>query len=201
MTRAPHSRLVSEDIEYLIDSLEQHDGMPVSECLTELGRSSFAFVIILLSLICALPGIPGAPGIAALFGIPISIFGLQLAFGYDKLWLPRRIKRATLRPGKFLRGMKKLLPYLKKIEKHLKPRWPAMTNKAAHSALGLMFFITGILVALPIPFTNSPLGLSMAIGALGLLERDGAAISVGIGAMLLSVTIIGFMATGVLHAL
>ncbi len=49
-----------------------------------------------------------------------------------------------------------------------------------------------LLLALPIPFTNIPLGLAMALLSLGLIQRDGVVVLMGSA---IAIGAAGFMAT------
>lgn len=195
------TQTASEIIKQLADELEARGEMEVGEFVSQLGDRSFSFLLIVFSLISAIPGVPGMPGFGALAGIPVALFGLQLMFGYDKLWLPQRLKKAHVHPGKMLRGLERTIPHLKKMERLLKPRWSVISVPPVRNLLGLMCCIMGGLVALPIPFTNMPLGIALAITAVGLLERDGKAIAVGMVCMAICIVVVSLMAVGMVDLL
>ncbi len=56
---------------------------------------------------------------------------------------------------------------------------------------GLLLVLVGILLTLPIPFTNYLFGLILLLFALDLLERDGALMLVGWAAALVSIAVFG----------
>ncbi|TWG89095.1 putative ABC-type transport system, permease components [Luteimonas sp. J16] len=57
----------------------------------------------------------------------------------------------------------------------MKPRLVAVIDhRMAAMFTGLLLVLLGILLALPIPFTNYPFGALLLVYALALLERDGA---------------------------
>ena len=68
-----------------------------------------------------------------------------------------------------------LSPWLARLERLVRPRMTALIeHRAASMFTGLLLVLLGVLLALPIPFTNYVFGLLLLTFALGLLERDGA---------------------------
>ncbi|NEL81035.1 MAG: exopolysaccharide biosynthesis protein, partial [Xanthomonas perforans] len=74
----------------------------------------------------------------------------------------------------------------------LKPRLHGMLDRMpAQMVTGVLLVLVGILLTLPIPFTNYIFGLILLLFALALLERDGALLLVGWAAALISVAVFG----------
>ena len=80
----------------------------------------------------------------------------------------------------------------------MRPRWQWMTSKAAKKFLGVFILFLSALMALPVPGTNMPLAISVFIIALGLVERDGAMITVGILIGLASIALLGGIFAGLM---
>lgn len=64
---------------------------------------------------------------------------------------------------------------------------PGLTTPAMQRALGLVLIIQGLALAVPIPFGNHPPALAVVILGMGLMERDGLAIAVGLVVSVLAV--------------
>ena len=90
---------------------------------------------------------------------------------------------------------------LVRLERGLRPRWPALTGPAAEPMLGAVIVILGIVLALPIPFGNQPPAFAITLIALGLLEHDGAFVAAGVVAALISVVIVVLVVGGAATAL
>src|SRR3546814_654013 len=68
-----------------------------------------------------------------------------------------------------------LSPWLGRLERLVKPRLPLLLDhRVAGMLSGLLLVLLGLLLALPIPFTNYIFGSLLLLFALALLERDGA---------------------------
>ena len=179
----------------LVAGQQVHEGQRVSDVLTRLfsgdpeGRVSvddirgaledraFGFLILVL----ALPNMfPGPPGVSGVLGTPIILLALQMAAGMRRPWLPRFILRRNFRRGDLAGVVNKSIPWVRKVERWLRPRLPWLNAPPFDRLVGLLMVVFAFLLALPIPLANPPLALALMIVALGLIEQDGYAIGIGI---------------------
>ena len=128
-----------------------------------------------LLLVVLLPTfIPVPVGIGAITGPFIALVGLQMLLLQQHPWLPRwvarrSIKRATIK--RFGDRFQRLLGWLERV---CKPRMLALIeHRAAHAFTGLQLVLLGLLLALPIPLTNYPIGILVLAYCIALIERDG----------------------------
>lgn len=140
--------------------------------LAGLGRSAFGMFL----FVSILPGfipIPGFGGVVA--GPLVILIGLQLLVGLEHPWLPRFIGRRGPRRATMIRFCDRITPWLSRLEHLVRPRLQALTGQRLASAFtGLLLIMLGLLLALPIPFTNYLFAGLLLLFALALLERDGA---------------------------
>ncbi len=73
-----------------------------------------------------------------------------------------------------------LAPRLARLERALKPRRPELAGPAIERLAGLLAILLGILLSLPIPFTNIPLSVPLIVLGLALAERDGIMVTAGL---------------------
>lgn len=137
----------------------------------QLGDRGFGLMLLLFSLPNTIP-LP-IPGVYTLTSLPLIFFSAQLCLGKERIWLPnwladRQIPMSSLRPL-----IQKSLPWLMKLEKLVKPRLDKITTRSFERLAGGLMLILALLIALPIPLGNLPLGIAMAILALAITERDG----------------------------
>ena len=59
----------------------------IRDILESLGNRSFGFMLFLFALPNSLPMI-GIPGVSTITGLPILFVALQMAFGYERVYLP-----------------------------------------------------------------------------------------------------------------
>ena len=162
-----------------------------------LGGSIFGMLLFIATLPAFLP-IPGVAG--ALSGPLVSLIGVQLLLCMRRPWLPSLVagrgpKRATL-----ARFEDRISPWLARLERVVRPRRPGMIrHRAASMFTGLLLVLLGVLLALPIPFTNYIFGLLLLAFAFALLEGDGVLMLVAWVAGIIAIAVFG-IAGGTLAA-
>lgn len=149
------------------------------ELLSTMGRASIAFAILILAL-PALTPIPGPFGFV--FGSCLALVSLQILAGYSRIRLPSFLGRRRVSAETIELIFRYTAPLVTRIEAFLKRnRMRHLAGPRAQALLGLPVLLLAIAVALPIPFGNFlPVGALVMI-ALGLMERDGLVIMMGLG--------------------
>lgn len=164
----------------------------VREVLHILSGKGQSLILLFLSLPFCQP--LQIPGLSILFGLIVAFIGLRMAFG-KRLWLPKRFLEKKIKPQTMQKLTRKTLWLVKKIKRWVHPRLPSLCHyPALHTINGLLIFILGVCLALPlpIPFTNLSVAWSIFFVGLGILEDDG--IFVLIGYLISSVAITFFIA-------
>ncbi len=133
--------------------------------------STYAMPLLLLSLVNAIP-VPSF-GLKSLLGVIVSLLGIQMLLLKRSAWLPRWFKKLPLSSkvsGRIAKIGERLLP---KLEKFVKPRYHWMKYSFASSLLGLVIFLLGLVMILPVPGSKvltSPVLLAISFG---LIKKDG----------------------------
>lgn len=141
-----------------------------------------------LLLVTALPMcIPNIPGISTVFGVLMMFPAAQLVLGSRRLWAPRRVRAWTIDANVLRRTLTGAIPHLKRIEYLIKPRWSRLTRFPVTILVGLQTLLMAFILILPIPFANWPPGMTVAMTALALLQRDGVLMLLTIPAAVASV--------------
>lgn len=146
--------------------------------LSELGHRSFEIAILVFALPSALP-LSIVPGFSTLFSLPIAFFSLQLLFGVKSLWIPKFLADKKINHDKLSGFIKKAVPYLKKLERLMKPRLLFLNSTIGETISAIIIFLLAIMLMLPIPFSNFIFALCIVIISLGMLEKDGLVILIG----------------------
>ncbi|MCL7714169.1 exopolysaccharide biosynthesis protein [Stenotrophomonas mori] len=165
----------NEGIRTLLAMFEQGDPgeqQPLGGILRGLQESAFGvflFVAILPSFI-PIPGIGGAVS-----GPLVLLIGLQMMAGLSRPWVPGFIARRGPKRGTVHRFLGRIERPLRRLDRMLKPRLQLLVAPLpARAFTGLLLLLVGILLSLPIPFTNYLFGFQLLLFALALIERDGA---------------------------
>lgn len=169
----PRPRLAgTRDLLAALATGDPDETLRLREILDNLGRSLFGMLLFLATLPAFLP-VPGVAG--GLSGPLVVLVGAQLLVGMRKPWLPRFIAERGPTRGTMHGFQRRIAPWLARLERVVRPRLlGVLDRRAATMFTGLLLVLLGILLALPIPFTNYPFGVLLMAYALALLERDGA---------------------------
>ncbi|KGM57572.1 membrane protein [Lysobacter arseniciresistens ZS79] len=145
--------------------------LQLGDVFAGLGKRSFGMLLFVSTLPAFIP-IPGVGG--AISGPLVVLVGAQLLLGRRTPWLPRFIARHGPHRHAMLRFRDRLSPWLARLERLVRPRATAMLDyRPAGAVTGLLLVLLGLLLSLPIPFTNFLFGALLLLFALALLERDG----------------------------
>ncbi|MCF7222722.1 exopolysaccharide biosynthesis protein [Marilutibacter chinensis] len=156
-----------------------------------LGKRSFGMLLFVATLPAFIP-IPGVGG--AISGPLALLIGAQLLIGLRKPWLPAFIARRGPTRHSMVRFRDLLSPWLSRLERVVRPRAAFLLDRRLASAVtGVLVMLLGLLLSLPIPFTNYLFGVLLLMFALALLERDGYLMGVAWLAGITAVAVFGVL--------
>lgn len=133
-----------------------------------------------LMFIFAIPNaVPVPPGVSAVLGAPLIFLSFQLMIGRPP-WLPRIITDRSLSRVDFEKVVDLAAPWLARAERLMRPRFQFLATPPAEYLVGAVCLLLSIILFLPIPLGNMLPAFTICVLALGVLERDGVWISIGI---------------------
>jgi hypothetical protein len=149
----------------------------LSDIIESMQSRGHGMLMLVLSLPAMIPITP--PGVGVVFGVPVAFVAAQLVLRRRYVWLPQALRRRSVTCEDFRHIIQRTLPYVVRIERLLKPRLAILTESVGECLIGLAVLVLALLLALPLPLTNIPLGLSIALLSLGLIQRDGLVVLIG----------------------
>src|SRR5690606_36345813 len=96
-----------------------------------------------------------------------------MLIGLRHPWVPAFARRKTLAKSSIETFTRRMGRPLRVMERFCRPRMLWLFDNAGNRATGLMLILYGLLLSLPIPFTNYIFGLILLAMAIALIERDG----------------------------
>lgn len=172
------------------------DTISVREIIEAFGERAFGFVIILFSL----PNcIPAPPGMNSVFGLPVLLFAVQLALGFKKPWLPRRILDKRFRVATFRKIIDVAEPRLQRVEKILRPRHTALFGPRGDRLIGVFAVILALCVIVPLPGTNWVPSIALVILSMAIMQEDGLVLGFGILAGLAGIAYTVILTSTLIH--
>lgn len=184
----PPPRL-SEILQHLADD-PARERISVSDMLETMRARAFGALL----LIFAFPNIlPTPPGTAGVLGAPLIFLSAQMMLGL-RPWLPGVIARRSIARSTFQGLVLRITPWLVKAERLLKARLKVLALPLSQRVLGALCLIVSIALALPVPLANMAPAIALCLIGLGVLERDGVWILLGVLAALGSLVYVGLLA-------
>jgi hypothetical protein len=153
--------------------------LSIADLLAALSDHGFGLLLLLLALPNAVPG-PFIPGFSSPFALGIAALGLQLVWGWHTPHLPRWLLSLSIDSSRFRRLVDRTEPLLLRLERWLRPRASPLADGPGERLVGIALIGLSVVLAMPVPFGNTPVALSIMVIALGLLEGDGVALLLGL---------------------
>lgn len=134
----------------------------------------------ILMLMFSMPLIFVPPGLTAIAVFPVLMFSVQLIMALDSPWLPKWIRHKSIKRTTLAMMIEKANPILKRVEALLSQRFTSLaTTKHGEKIIGLFSLFFSLSIAVPLPATNLIPAIGIAIMSLGLINKDGITICVG----------------------
>lgn len=175
-----------------IDAAAGDEGLTVGEIVDLLDERAFGLLILLLTLPCLVPGLPGAQIIA----IGIFLLAVQVLIGRSEPWLPSwfmgaRVKKSWL--GVVAGFADKRLRW---TETFSRPRWQFFAVGFGEKLAALVMALAAVTVMLPI--TNTIPSVALTLMSVGLIQRDGIFTVAGMLVALGWLTLLVILITGLI---
>jgi len=141
------------------------------------GRGSAMLLILLALPFCFI----AIPGLSTPFGIAICLIGGCLVMGREP-WLPPFVMRRRLSTTRLAQLLTGAIKVARQLEKFVRPRLaflhtgPGMLRLIG---LGIVIASLGLMLPLPVPFSNSIPAYAVVLLALGMMENDGLCVLLG----------------------
>ncbi|MDQ1818076.1 exopolysaccharide biosynthesis protein [Massilia sp. CCM 9210] len=196
MSAVGDGRALSQLLRKLADDVSR-DRIAVGDLLHALGDRAIGALL----FIFAFPNIlPVPPGTSAVLGAPLVFLAAQLTFGM-RPWLPGFISRRSMPRTDFQGMIRRVVPWLERAEKLLRPRASVLALPPFEYIVGVVCLLLATVLVLPIPLGNMLPALSISLLALGLLERDGYAIALGLIAATMSAVVVSGVIWGIIKGI
>ncbi|WP_349236870.1 exopolysaccharide biosynthesis protein [Devosia sp. 1635] len=143
-----------------------------------------------LMFLFAVPNaIPVPPGVSAVLGAPLIFLAFQLMLG-QRPWLPKVITNRSLSRTEFEKVANLAAPWLGKAERLMRPRLQMLARPPAEYVVGAVCLLLSIILFLPIPLGNMLPAFTICVLSLGVLQRDGVWILIGMFCAVAAVVIV-----------
>lgn len=169
-----------EQLDFIVQNLPP-DEVTLGEIRGLVGPDGLLLLVAFLTLIFLVP--VSIPGVSTVFGAAILAIGVSRLF-QRTLWLPQRLQKRPLSTARLRAALHKGSVWVARLERISRPHrltglirgrlMDALNNGALVLAAVLLMAPFGL-----IPFSNTLPGLALLCLAVGLMQRDGAAVLLG----------------------
>ena len=166
---------ISQRLGRLVADAES-DTVTLAWVLDQLHARAFGLFLLILALPCCIPFLYGVPQVVAL---PLLFIAGQMVLGWGKPWLPQKLGERLVATASLAALARRADPWLRRVEAVSRPRLAALTRRPLDQLVGLALLAFSISILVPIPATNTVPGISVAVVAIGLLQRDGILVVLG----------------------
>lgn len=177
MTNPQSIRSLSEVLIAFKDDLDG-EHVRLVDILEAFHERGIGFVLFVFAAPMALP-LPVPPGINIMMALPLLFLTLQQAVGRHTIWMPEKLLQKKLKTQTLNTMFSSLVPWIKKLEKIIRPRFSFITQGVFSHLIGLSGLIMALSVCIPFPFSNTVPSFGISIMALGVVMRDGLAVIFG----------------------
>jgi hypothetical protein len=145
--------------------------------LGRLGDRSFGVVLLLLALLGLLPGV------SAVAGVLLAVPAAQMILARRAPVFPRRVATRRFDTRRLARVVRRVVPVLRWLERFIRPRWTT-PFEATKRVVGGVVMLLGASLLAPVPLSNVPPALTIALIAFAYLEEDGVLLCAALAAAL-----------------
>ncbi len=178
ISELPPKKSLEESLSYVLEK-SREGPLSLQAILEVLSGKGTDVLLLFLSLPFCQP--IQIPGMSTPFGIVIALIGLRMAFRHGVL-LPKYILHKPISSRVINTIVTKSLWLLGKIKRLVHPRFQWICqHPATRIPHGLIIFLLGLYLTLPIPIplSNIPAAWAVFLISLGLLEDDGLLVCIG----------------------
>lgn len=172
---AIHEIAISDRLDQLAENAES-DSVSLDWILGQLHERAFGLFLLVLALPCCIPFLYGIPQIVAL---PLMFVSAQILMGRQTPWLPERLANRSVSVEGLQNLAQRAGPWLRRIEAFSRPRQAQLTRAPLDRIVGLALVLFSASILVPLPGTNTVPGFAVVLVSMGLLQRDGILVLIG----------------------
>lgn len=172
---ATHEITISDRLDHLATTAEG-SAVTLDWIMGQLHERAFGLFLLVLALPCCIPFLYGIPQIVAL---PLMFVSAQILMGRETPWLPERLAARTVSAEGLQNLARRAGPWLRRIEAFSRPRQAQLTRAPLDRIVGLALVLFSASILVPLPGTNTVPGFAVVLVSMGLLQRDGILVILG----------------------
>ena len=169
------------------------DHLTLDWLMARLGDRSFGIVLLLLAILGLLPGA------SAFAAVLLMVPAAQMVLARPAPAFTRRVGARRFKVQRQAGLVSRVVPVLRWLARFVRPRWTSPFEATKRAVGGVVLLLGGALRA-PVPLSNVPPALAIALIAFAYLEEDGVLLCAGLAAGLAMLAVAAAVAWETLSA-
>jgi hypothetical protein len=181
----------------LMETLKEDREVTIGDIVDHIASRGFGFLLVILALPTLIPILP--PGSATLIGLVYVLLALQMLWGAQRPWLPRRIRAYRLSRQVIVKFRQIGVKTFERIERVSRARATFLPDLIMARVIAVAVLLHGFVLLSPMPFLHTLPAIAVMILGVGLLNHDGLLLATG---LMLSVGVLTIVVSsaGVLYS-
>jgi hypothetical protein len=180
------SELKVSDLLESIPSAHTEEKIRFDALVASLHEKGLPLLVAFFSIPMCIP-IPYPPGFSTLVAITIGVFALQMYSERETMWLPAWLAKRTITRTTLVKMLGKAIPKLRWMESRFKERWFYFCSARSEITIASIILLMNLIISIPLPGIHFFPGWSIMIMCLGLINRDGKVVAIGIATAIFAV--------------
>lgn len=181
MSEANNHGCLEQVIDGVVELGDDQPKVSVGDIQKKVGQRSFGPFLFAPAIIEISP-VGGIPGVPSMLAIIVGLFAFQLLFGRHHFWMPGFLAHRTVSGHKLEKGLNKVRPVVRWLDKVSKKRLGWATSKGFLRFIALLCIVlaTSVPPLELLPFASTAPFAAIGLFGLGITTQDGAAIVLGL---------------------
>ena len=159
------------------DASEEAQRPRLGDLIGALDERAFGLLLLIFALPCCIPLLWGIPQVVAL---PMLALTGQIAAGRQSPWLPAALADRRFDAEGLQGVVRRTQRYVGWAERFARPRLTSLTEGRGLRVVGALLAVPCASILVPLPSTNTAPGIGVAVASVGLIERDGLLVLLGL---------------------
>jgi hypothetical protein len=165
------------DLQTSAQAVDRKPEASLRDFIERLDERAFGLALLLFALPSSVPFVDVLPQILSL---PMLALAGQMAAGRESPWLPKSMQERRFELAPLRKVIERCKPYTRWFEAIARPRLLAVTGRMGSRLVGALLLIPALSILVPLPATNAVPAMGISVASLGLIERDGALVLLGL---------------------
>lgn len=165
---------ISDVLDEIREEVENDSQASIDDLLDAFDSRAFGPLLLAPGLIVISP-VGATPTVPTLIGVFLVLVSAQITVGYNKPWIPEKLRVRSIKKEKLVQAVEKIRPWSRRLEQYTRPRLSLVAGPQAVPFIGAVCCLLGVaMIPLELlPFAVFFPGLAVCSFGAALVTNDG----------------------------